>query len=372
MRGPGLICRVWLGLMLLANLTIRPAAAVDLAIHNVPLEHILLDDFQGGAVPLPDASPEFLKQIKDLIPPLSSPRYVKAAEATWLKNGDLVLGFIEGDDARAYPIRILNFHEIVNETIGGRPVLISYCPLCRSGLVFDRRVNGRVLTFGNTGGLYESDLVMYDHQTDSFWFQVGGEAIVGSLTGTRLVLLPALLLPWEEWRALYPASLVLSHKTGFARPYDADPFVGYDEPGTPPGFPVRTSDRRLDPKAKVLGIEQKGARRAYSFTGLGDAVVMDTLGGQPLVIFSKRDGPAGAAFDPRVKSQPFTFALKGGKFTDAQTGSIWNLAGQAVAGPLAGARLTPLPARSTFWFAWVAAFPDSSLYASPPIAPAPP
>lgn len=356
--------RIWLLLALLAHLQLRPATALDRSRHSVPLYRILIDTFQGGAVPLDIASAEFIRKSKDLIPPLTSPLYSKVSETDWLSDEDLVLGFVEGTDARAFPIRILNFHEIVNETIGGRPVLISYCPLCRSGLVFDRRVDDRLLTFGNTGALYESDLVMYDHQTDSFWFQVSGEAIVGSLTGTRLVLLPSLLLPWKEWRALYPASLILSQKTGFDRPYDTNPFLGYDELGTPPGFPVHRFDSRLDPKDKVLGVEYKGKRRAYALSRLGDAVVMDTLAGQAVVVFSMRTGPAGAVYAPSVESQRLTFALKDWKIMDRQTRSIWNLAGQAVAGPLAGQRLSSLPARNTFWFAWVAAFPDTSLYGS--------
>lgn len=352
-------------LFFLILLEVAPGEAVDLTIHSVPLNHVLLDDFSGGAVSLSQATPELLGRIKDWIPPLSAPRYVEASKANWLDDDDLVLGYVQGSDARAYPIRILNFHEIVNETMAGRPVLISYCPLCRSGLVFDRRVGDQTLTFGNTGGLYESDLLMYDRETDSFWFQVGGEAIVGTLTGSRLTLLPSLLVPWKEWRTLYPHSLVLSQDTGFLRPYGSDPFLDYDRLGTPPGFPIHRTDDRLDPKEKVLGLNLGEMPRAYSLTRLGDGVVMDTLNGHPLVIFSERNGPAGAAFVPNIASRPLTFALEAGAFKDRETGSQWDLAGRAVAGPLLGQQLTPIPARNTYWFAWVAAFPQTTLDRSP-------
>ena len=333
-----------------------------MSIHSVPLDHIVLDDFRGGAIPLNQASPELIATLKDRIPPLTNPPYDTAQDASWLTNDDLVLGFVENGDARAFPTRILNFHEIVNDIIGGRPVLISYCPLCRSGLVFDRQIGTKLLTFGNTSGLYESDMVMYDHQTESYWFQVGGEAIVGSLTGTRLTLLPAFLLPWSEWRTLYPNTRVLSRETGFSRPYHRDPFLGYDELGTRPAFPVHAKDDRLDPKEKVLGLERNGVQRAYSLTRLGHTAIMDTIGDQPVVIFSDSAGPSGAAFDTTAKSTTLSFFLEQGSFKDRQTRSTWNLAGEATDGPLKGLRLTPLPAYSTFWFAWVAAFPDTTIY----------
>ncbi len=336
-----------------------------MSIHSVPLDHIVLDDFRGGAIPLNQASPKVIAALKDRIPPLTNPQYISAHDASWLTDDDLILGFVENGDARAFPTRILNFHEIVNDTIGGHPVLISYCPLCRSGLVFDRQVGTQLLTFGNTSGLYESDMVMYDHQTESYWFQVGGEAIIGSLTGTKLTLLPAFLLPWTAWRTLYPSTQVLSRNTGFLRPYHRNPFLGYDELGTAPGFPISTNDHRLDPKEKVLGLEHNGIQRAYSLTRLGETAVMDTLGGTPVVIFSDSAGPSGAAFNAVVESTTLSFFLVHGRFKDHQTRSTWNLAGEATDGPLKGLRLTPLPTRSTFWFAWIAAFPDTTIYNTP-------
>ena len=131
----------------------------------------------------------------------------------WLDD-DLVLGYEAGDEAFAYPVNILNFHEMVNDVIGGDPVLITYCPLCVSGVVFSREVDGQTLTFGNTSALYQSDLVMYDHQTGTYWFQVAGEAVVGTMTGSHLDSLPSATMPWGRWKSLHPDTLLLTGVEG--------------------------------------------------------------------------------------------------------------------------------------------------------------
>ena len=157
--------------------------ALDVSQHTVPLEQVYFDTFDGGSVRLSEANEPLIARLRDAIPPIDAPRYETAAMGDWLDGADLVLGFVtEAGDAYAYPHKILNFHEIVNEEFDGIPVLISYCPLCRSGVVYDRRLEGRTLSFGNTSALYESDLVMFDRETNSYWWQVAGRAIVGALS----------------------------------------------------------------------------------------------------------------------------------------------------------------------------------------------
>ena len=134
---------------------------------------------------------------KDAIPPLDFPQYESANKVTWLKDSDIVLGVEFAGDARAYPIKIMNWHEIVNETIGGQKIVITYCPLCNSGIVFDRHLGEQLLSFGNTGALYESAMVMYDKETESYWYQITGEALRGSLKGQRLSILPSTMMLWE-------------------------------------------------------------------------------------------------------------------------------------------------------------------------------
>ena len=339
----------------------------DTDILSVPLEDVHVDTFVAGTVPLSVIEEERLLALRDAIPPLDSPLYDPAEDGDWLQPDDLVLGY-EAEDGRpyAYPIKILNLHEIVNDELAGRPVLITYCPLCRSGIVYDRNLGGRLLSFGNTSALYESDLVMYDRQTLSYWFQVRGEAIIGELTGARLEPLPSLTTTWSAWRALHPDTVVLSRNTGFARNYDRDVGEGLQDLVNDGRFPFPVTeaaiDGRLPAGALVLGVAWNGDQRAYPIEQLADATINETLGGEKIVVFSSAQGPAAAAFLAEADGRALTFRLRDGRYVDVETESEWSLAGEAVAGPLTGQRLEALPVRSTFWFAYVAAFPEAEVY----------
>jgi hypothetical protein len=345
---------------------------IDTNVHNVPLDEIIFDTFQPAnrAVPLTDAQPALIRSLRDAIPPIYEPRFTSAADTDeWLSDSDIVLGYADGDEAYAYPVKILNFHEMVSHQVNGRDILASYCPLCRSGIVFDRVLPGAgaPLIMGNTSALYESDMVMFDHQTGSYWNQVSAEAIVGPLTGQRLSILPAQMTTWGGWKESYPDTLALSENTGFERDYRRDPFTGYGEALNAGGrffFPVSEAGRdpRLDPGEIVLGLEIGGDLRVYPLTLLGDAVVKDTLGDTDVVVFSQADGPGGAAYFPEIESRELTFVLEDGRIQDLETGSEWDLAGRAIDGELAGAQLEPLSVRSTFWFSLVANFPEIDVY----------
>ena len=189
---------------------------VDKSIHCVPLEDIIFDTFgsESGNVSLDRAAQPLILDLRDAIMPIAEPIYGPPDSLPWLDDDDLVIGYDSGDKAYAYPVNVLDFHELVNDVIQDVPVLISYCPLCFSGVVFNRELDGRVLTFGNTSALYQSDLVMYDHQTGSYWFQVGREAVVGSLTDVRLKLLPSTTMAWGEWRRLHPETRLLTGIAG--------------------------------------------------------------------------------------------------------------------------------------------------------------
>src|SRR5713226_8035383 len=180
----------------------------------VPLDEII----SGG--PRPDG-----------IPAIDRPAFIAAEQATWLTPKEPVLALEIGRDARAYPLQILMWHEIVNDTVGGRPVVVTYCPLCNSGLVYERVVDGTTLDFGTSGKLYKSDLVMYDRQSHSLWAQMEGRGLVGQRAGTRLVPVPANTLAFDDWRAAHdPGGKVLSRETGHQRRYGTNPYEGYDEP----------------------------------------------------------------------------------------------------------------------------------------------
>jgi hypothetical protein len=343
---------------------------VDTTLHSVPLEQVYFDTFQSPnrAVPLSQASAELIQRLRDAIPPIRNPVYESAAEATWLRDQDLIIGYAAGNGAWAYPVRILNYHEIVDAVLAGEPVLVSYCPLCSSGIVYSRRLDDRVLTFGNTSALYESDLVMLDYQTGTYWWQVAGRGIVGQLTGQALAVLPSMTTTWGEWQRLYPSTQVLSQDTGYARRYDRDPFVGYAETVDRGGFAFPVSeagkDQRLKPAAPVLAVRVRDDARAYPLAALGRAVVMDTLGSRTIVVFTDPTGPTGAAYEQTAGGTMLTFEVRAGAITDTQTGSVWNLAGRAIAGPLKDTQLTPVPARTTWWFAIVATEPGITVYQS--------
>jgi len=328
----------------------------------VPLEEIV----SGGPPP-------------DGIPAIDRPAFVKPVEAAaWVAPKEPVLALDVKGDARAYPLQILMWHEIVNDVVGGVPVTVTFCPLCNSGIVFQRVVDGTTLDFGTSGKLYKSDLVMYDRQTHSLWAQMEGRAIVGSRAGTRLKLVPANTLSFEEWRAIHPSGKVLSRDTGHSRTYGRNPYASYDQPQLGPVLFQGRIDPRRPPKERVVGISLGEAARAYPWPVLVERrVVHDQLSGQALVIFYqpgtlsalddediKRSRAVGAtaAFSRSVERRALTFEVTGDGFRDRETGSTWTLLGRAVKGPLAGRRLDPIPHVDAFWFAWAAFNPGTFVY----------
>ena len=346
----------------------------DLTRHDVDLDDILLItgavDAEGtvGALPLSETRPDQLARHRDSIPPIERPRYVTVADADPPGGDDgLVLGFVADDGkAYAYPIAILNRHEIVNERLAGTPVVITYCPLCRSGVVYDRRVGDHELTFGNTNALYDNDLVLYDHQTNSFWWQLAGRAIVGELTGARLEAVPSSMMRYADWVDQHPGTLVLSTDTGFDRHYGGGSLDGYQQAvnaGSLPFDPTGPGidDDRLRPGDEVVGVAVGDEARAYPLEE-GPAVVNDEVGGRPLVVLTTATGTGARVFDRAVDGRTLAFEESDdGDLVDRETGSTWSASGEALSGPLVGAQLTSVPSRTAFWFAFASAFPHADV-----------
>ena len=339
---------------------------VDMTIHSVPLGEIHFDTFDGGSVTLADSTPEIRNTLLDAIPPIDEPVYGLAEQGDWLEPDDLVLGYLAGDNAYAYPFKILNFHEIVNDKIDDIPVLVSYCPLCRSAIVYDRRVDGRELAFSNTSALHESDLVMVDRTTGSYWWQVAGSAIVGPLTGASLEVLPSTIATWDEWTNTHPDTYVHTRDTGFERPYESDSFGGYADYVASGNFvfPVSPAslDDRLPPASLVVAVTIGDTVRAYQVDDLGSPI-NDTVEGSPIVILPTDGG--GASFGAISNGYVLTFERRGDRIIDAETESTWSAGGVAIDGELEGATLDPIPSRTQFWFALVGAFPDVEVFTSP-------
>ncbi|MGH2921782.1 MAG: DUF3179 domain-containing protein [Gaiellaceae bacterium] len=256
----------------------------DFARHEVPLAEFL----SGGPR-------------KDGIPPIDSPRFLPAGEVDFVRPDEPVIELIVNGHARAYPIQILIWHEIVNDTIAGAPVAVTFCPLCNTALVFDRRVGGDVLDFGTTGKLRHSDLVMYDRQTESWWQQFGGKALVGKYAGTRLDRLPARIVAWREFAMQHRKAPVLSRATGHDRPYGSNPYEGYDDVDSSPLFPVANEDdERLPPKERVVFIErgEDAVVVPYSVLERRHAVRVVVAGERLIVRF--RRGPVSALDAPAI------------------------------------------------------------------------
>ena len=193
---------------------------------------------------------------KDGIPSIDDPSFVAVSEVEDLEALEPVIGFVLNGDARAYPLRVLTWHEIVNDEVGGVPVAVTYCPLCNAAIVFDRRVNGEAVEFGTTGKLRRSDLVMYDRTTESWWQQFLGEAIVGELTGTRLEMLPARLESWERFATRHPDGKVLVPNNPNIRSYGRNPYVGYDTASRP--FLYRGDyPEGIEPMAYVVAVGEE-------------------------------------------------------------------------------------------------------------------
>ena len=312
----------------------------------------------------------------DGIPAIDDPIFesVDAADI-WLEDKWPVMFFELGSEARAYPLAVLIWHEIVNDVVAGKNVALTFCPLCNSTIAFSSRLeDGTVLDFGTTGNLRNSDLIMYDRQTRSWWQQFTGEAIVGELTGTMLEMLPSQIISWEEFKQNYPNSAVLSRETGYERRYGLNPYAGYDDVGGSPFFPVGEYGDELPPVERVVAVMIDDVYIAFPFSRLAEVgIVNEEYAGQPIAIFWKsgtntafgntdRDVGSTGAFSRELRGQVLTFEAINDGFVDKETGSQWSLTGEAIDGPLLGSKLEKLVSGEHFWFAWSIFRPDTIVW----------
>jgi hypothetical protein len=204
---------------------------------------------------------------RDGIPSLDYPAFIVARNADYLNEEDRILGIEVNGVARAYPIRILNYHEIVNDIVGGEAIVVTYCPLCGSGMAFNAEINNKSFEFGVSGLLYNSDVLLYDRQTGSLWSQILKTSVTGAMSGTRLTAIPLSHTTWQDWYARHPTTDVLSPETGYRRNYRVDPYPGYSRSGKL-YFPVQEESRLYSRKALVMGLEIDGEFKVYPFAEL--------------------------------------------------------------------------------------------------------
>ncbi len=316
---------------------------------------------------------------KDGIPSIDDPAFVSQQQAQdWLGPEEPVIVLAEGGESRAYPLQILIWHEIVNDEIGGRPVSVTFCPLCNASIVFDRELNGTVYDFGTTGRLRRSDMIMYDRQTESWWQQFVGEAIVGELTGAKLRQIPSQIVSFNTFRQYYPEGVVLSRATGHSRRYGQNPYAGYDDINATPFLYRGEIDDRLPPMERVLSVQQDADTLLFALTQLRESKIVNTrFGDQPLAVFAfetmnsaldqrsiadSRLVAVASVYDPVIDGKTLSFTLRDGLAVDAETGSTWNTLGQALDGPLQGRTLQQIDSGVHFAFAWLAFDPEAQIY----------
>lgn len=326
----------------------------------------LADLFHAGIVP-------------DEIPPVDEPRVERALDVDWLDDDEPVVALSIDGEHRAYPVQILVWHEIVNDTLADVPIAVTYCPLCNSAVTLGRQIERRLVTFGVSGFLYRSALVLYDRQTESLWTQFDREAVAGRLTGTSLRSYPVAMVSWLDFRRSHGRhGTVLSRDTGFERDYGTSRYTGYDGVGEA-GLPAADGSTSLAAKARVVGIDTADTGLAVPIDVLrGEHVVHVEVDRRPVVVWWRsglasaldaervadgRDVGATGVFDAAVEGRQLTFRADGEGFVDDQTHSRWDVLGRATAGPMTGRRLSPVAHLDTFWFAWLKHRPDTAVVA---------
>lgn len=308
---PGvLLVALWLALSFPSPLGAASSNGFDLSNSTVPLNAV-----QSGGPP------------RDGIPAIDRPKFVAAHQARFMRAEDLVLSVTLEGQTRAYPLRILVWHEIVNDRFGDRFIVVTYCPLCGTAMAFDRRIQGRTLSFGVSGLLYQSDVLLYDRQTESLWTQLGMKSISGPLVGTPLPWLASEQLTFAAWRQKYPQGLVLSTDTGFRQDYARNPYQDYEQRGHAM-FPVPMRRKDLPEKEWVVGILVNGVPKAYPVAWFTAKTTFQDRLGDTAIEFS---------YDP---------VSRHASVKQAATGE-------------------PIPQVMVYWFAWQAFYPETELWQRP-------
>ena len=303
-------CTVWLLIFWFSGCSAQSKNGFDLQGSLIPADSIL----SGGPA-------------KDGIPAIDKPRFIAADKADFLRADAPVLGMEYKGLTKAYPINILNWHEIVNDQFNNESVVITFCPLCGSGMAFSAIIDNKAHTFGVSGLLFNSDVLLYDRQTQSLWSQLMTQAISGPHKGQHLVSLPVLHTTWQDWKTRHPDTLVLSTDTGFRRDYNNSPYTDYLD-STQIMFPLTAVSRRYHPKEEVLGLEINGQFKVYPFIELEKSAssFIEDVNGRSITVRYDRKHRSAAAFDQQDKQ---------------------------------------LPGVRTFWFAWYAFHPQTDVYVAP-------
>jgi len=315
---------------------------------------------------------------RDGIPPIDSPKFETIKQASiWIKDNEPLIFVKIKNQTKAYPLQVLIWHEIVNDTLLNKKISVTFCPLCNASIVFDRNINGKIYDFGTSGLLRHSDLVMYDRQTESLWQQFTGNAIVGDMLGIELKQINSSIVSFKDIKQNYPNTLILSKDTGYSRDYGRNPYSGYDDINQSPFMLKKATDPRLEPMRRVATVSLDNKNKAYSYKIVKNKkVVNDKFEEKKLVLFYKdkivsaldksqisksKDVGSVVIYSRVLDGKTYDFYYKNG-FYDKQTNSKWNIFGEAVKGKLKGKKLSPIIHGSHFWFAWAVFKPNTIIY----------
>lgn len=302
---------------------------------------------------------------KDGIPALRNPELINADEADYLENSDLVLGIVSGNDIVAYPHRILDWHEIINADLDGIRVAVNYCPLTGTGIGWDRFVNGSYTTFGVSGLLYNSNLILYDRGSDSNWSQIRLDCVYGELAGTKAKTHSLIETTWETWKIMYPNTKVVSTNTGYSRNYNRYPYGDYKN-SEALFFPVDPLDERLHLKERVHGLIINDKAKVYRFSSFSSSnnIIVDQFEGEDLIIAGNVEKNFIISFVNTIDNslQFNSLENKLPVIMIDNEGNRWNIWGEAVEGPRTGEKLTPTQSFMGYWFAWGAFYPNALIY----------
>ena len=341
-------------------------------------EEFPLTDFSKHTVLLEEiysAGPQ-----RDGIKSIDKPKFTSIQEADEILDArEPVVAVKSGITAKAYPLRILLYHEIVNDEIDGQAIFVTHCPLCNTAIAFSREIGNEVLDFGTTGRVRDSNLIMYDRQTESWWQQFTGDAIIGVYAGTLLQPISSQIVSFAQFSESYPNGLVLSQDTGYRRYYGKTPYPGYDDLGKIPFLFRREIDFRLPPLERVLALASDSDSIVYPFTYLAKHPLINTTYNDTSVLIISQASMVStvdkkilkdskvmltaAAFDRRLEGKELFFQSKQGYIIDRQTLSKWNIFGEAIEGELKGKKLKQVDDNVHFAFAWLAFYPNATIIA---------
>ena len=312
------------------------------------------------------------------IPSIDNPQFTTVTDAgSWLQSDEAVIAVSVDGITHLYPLQILMWHEIVNDVVGTKPLAVTYCPLCNTGIVFERTLDDELMDFGVSGNLIYSNMIMFDRQTETWWIQATGRGIAGRYAGQQLALHPSMLLSWREAQQAFPQARVLSRDTGHRRDYGRNPYGGYDRADQPFLYrgPEVIDTATENPMTRVLSVYHGEEAVAVDFPLLqAERVVQRTIDGTPVVVFwapgtasaldtatvaGGRDVGTANAFYPVVNGQILSFRRDDDQIVDERSGSRWSVAGRAVDGRFEGAQLEPALSVHHFLFSWRAFHPDA-------------